>query len=139
MGRRSRSMSSDVVDELISQLWAAQVEKPGTCVDMDEHKIRMLCSRAKAIFLEEESLLRINAPTKIVGDIHGQYCDLLRIFDFVGKPDQHSFLFMGDYVDRGKQGLECICLLLAYKIKYPKTFFMIRGNHEQANINRLYG
>jgi len=83
--------------------------------------------------------LRLNAPTKLVGDIHGQYCDLLRIFDFVGTPEDHPFLFLGDYVDRGKQGLECICLLLAYKIKYPKTFFMIRGNHEQSEINRIYG
>lgn len=46
---------------------------------------------------------------------------------------------MGDYVDRGKQSLETICLLLAYKIKYPENFFVLRGNHECASINRIYG
>lgn len=44
-----------------------------------------------------------------------------------------------DYVDRGKQSLETICLLLAYKIKYPENFFILRGNHECASINRIYG
>lgn len=44
-----------------------------------------------------------------------------------------------DYVDRGKQSLETICLLLAYKIKYPENFFVLRGNHECASINRIYG
>ena len=46
---------------------------------------------------------------------------------------------MGDYVDRGKQSLETICLLLAYKIKYSENFFLLRGNHECASINRIYG
>ena len=44
-----------------------------------------------------------------------------------------------DYVDRGKQSLETICLLLAYKVKYPENFFILRGNHECASINRIYG
>lgn len=48
-------------------------------------------------------------------------------------------MFLGDYVDRGKQSLETICLLLAYKIKYPENFFILRGNHECASINRIYG
>ena len=46
---------------------------------------------------------------------------------------------MGDYVDRGKQSIECICLLLAYKIKYDENFFILRGNHECGSINRIYG
>jgi hypothetical protein len=46
---------------------------------------------------------------------------------------------LGDYVDRGKQSLETICLLLAYKVKYPENFFLLRGNHECASINRIYG
>ena len=84
-----------------------------------------------------DTVLTLSLPSS--GDIHGQYYDLLRLFEYGGFPPESNYLFMGDYVDRGKQSLETICLLLAYKIKYPENFFLLRGNHECASINRIYG
>lgn len=71
--------------------------------------------------------------------MHGQYYDLLRIFEYGGFPPEANYLFLGDYIDRGKQSIETVCLLLCYKIKYPENFFLLRGNHECAQINRIYG
>jgi len=84
-------------------------------------------------------LLELEVPLKICGDTHGQYSDLLRLFEYGGFPPEANYLFLGDYVDRGKQSLETICLLLVYKVKYPDNFFLLRGNHECASINRIYG
>jgi serine/threonine-protein phosphatase PP1 catalytic subunit len=76
----------------------------------------------------------------ITGDFHGQFYDLLRLMDMVGgAPPKKKFIVMGDFVDRGKQSLETICLLLAYKIRYPDKMLLIRGNHESAEITRVYG
>ncbi|CAG2054480.1 unnamed protein product [Timema podura] len=113
--------------------------RPGKNVQLTEGEIRGLCLKSREIFLSQPILLELEAPLKICGDIHGQYYDLLRLFEYGGFPPESNYLFLGDYVDRGKQSLETICLLLAYKIKYPENFFLLRGNHECASINRIYG
>ncbi|KAH8061298.1 phosphoprotein phosphatase [Aureococcus anophagefferens] len=56
-----------------------------------------------------------------------------------GFPPASNYVFLGDYVDRAKQSIETIGLLLCFKIKYPKTFFLLRGNHECSALNRIYG
>lgn len=98
-----------------------------------------MCNETKRILEGQPVLLDLEAPLKIVGDIHGQYYDLLRIFEYGKEPPQSNYLFLGDYVDRGRQSIETICLLFAYKIKYPENFFLLRGNHESQTINRIYG
>ncbi|KAF7325706.1 Serine/threonine-protein phosphatase [Mycena kentingensis (nom. inval.)] len=113
--------------------------RPGKPVQLAEYEIKYLCTKAREIFINQPILLELEAPIKICGDIHGQYYDLLRLFEYGGFPPEANYLFLGDYVDRGKQSLETICLLLAYKIKYPENFFILRGNHECASINRIYG
>ena len=131
--------TSDAVDAVLEKLLAVRGERPGKQVALEDNEIRMLCVRAREVFMSQPILLELEAPIKICGDIHGQYHDLLRLFEYGGFPPEANYLFLGDYVDRGKQSLETICLLLAFKIKYPENFFILRGNHECASINRIYG
>ncbi|KAG2722085.1 hypothetical protein I3843_02G097700 [Carya illinoinensis] len=131
-------MEPAVLDGIINRLLEVR-GRPGKQVQLSEAEIRQLCLVSKDIFLGQPNLLELEAPIKICGDIHGQYNDLLRLFEYGGFPPRSNYLFLGDYVDRGKQGLETICLLLAYKIKYPENVFLLRGNHESASINRVYG
>ena len=87
----------------------------------------------------------VKPPLKIFGDLHGQYVDLMRFFDIWKFPldqgDIHNFdyMFLGNYVDKGHYGLEIICLLMALKLKYPKQIIMLRGNHEDRNVNKYLG
>ncbi|SPP89262.1 serine/threonine-protein phosphatase beta isoform isoform X2 [Drosophila guanche] len=127
------------VDSLIQRLLEMRSCRTGKQVQMTEAEVRGLCLKSREIFLQQPILLELEAPLIICGDIHGQYTDLLRLFEYGGFPPAANYLFLGDYVDRGKQSLETICLLLAYKIKYPENFFLLRGNHECASINRIYG
>ncbi|GLD49598.1 phospholipase B1, membrane-associated-like protein [Lates japonicus] len=136
---RNMAESELNVDSLISRLLEVRGCRPGKIVQMTEAEVRGLCIKSREIFLSQPILLELEAPLKICGDIHGQYTDLLRLFEYGGFPPEANYLFLGDYVDRGKQSLETICLLLAYKIKYPENFFLLRGNHECASINRIYG
>ncbi|XP_061371207.1 serine/threonine-protein phosphatase PP1 isozyme 2-like isoform X2 [Gastrolobium bilobum] len=131
-------MERGVLDGIINRLLEVR-GRPVKQVQLSESEIKQLCLVSKDIFLKQPNLLELEAPIKICGDVHGQYSDLLRLFEYGGLPPRSNYLFLGDYVDRGKQSLETICLLLAYKIKYPENFFLLRGNHECASINRIYG
>jgi len=131
--------AGDPVDAVINKLLSVRGATVGKQVALAESEIKMVCLRARDLFIAQPMLLELQAPVKIVGDIHGQYYDLLRVFEFGGFPPQANYLFLGDYVDRGKQSLECATLILAYKVKYPENFFTLRGNHECAAINRIYG
>ncbi|XP_042049689.1 serine/threonine-protein phosphatase PP1 isozyme 9-like [Salvia splendens] len=129
-------MDKAVLDDIIRRLLEG---KGGKQVQLSEAEIRQLCVSARQIFISEPNLLQLESPIRICGDIHGQYQDLLRLFELGGYPPVSDYLFLGDYVDRGKQSLETICLLLAYKVRYPDRVYLLRGNHEDAKINRIYG
>ena len=102
-------------------------------------EIKSLCHMAKAIFAKEENVTRISAPCTIVGDIHGQFFDLLELFSIGGDIPDANYVFMGDFVDRGFHSVECITLLLLFKVRYPRRICLIRGNHESRQITQVYG
>jgi serine/threonine-protein phosphatase PP1 catalytic subunit len=133
-------MAAENLDNFIESLWALKPRLPGVRGQITEADVSFLCSRTTDIFLRQPVLLELRPPIVVVGDTHGQFHDTLRIFESGrGKPGDAQFLFLGDYVDRGRNSIENLCLLLAYKIKYPTTFYMLRGNHECSYINRIYG
>jgi serine/threonine-protein phosphatase PP1 catalytic subunit len=128
------------IDEMLDKLVAVRKRHPaGQTVYYAQDAVLLLCTKAREIFMSQDMILDLEVPLKLCGDIHGQYHDLLRIFDHAGFPPKANYLFLGDYVDRGKKSLETICLLFAYKIKYPENFFLLRGNHESPSICRIYG
>ena len=127
------------VDSLIEKLLSVRGNKPGKQVDLKEEELKFLIEKSLPIIREQKMLIELEAPLHVCGDIHGQYYDLLRIFEHCGYPGQYNYLFLGDYVDRGKQSLETISLLLCYKIKYPNKVTLLRGNHESSVTNRIYG
>ncbi|KZT65602.1 phospho protein phosphatase PPZ [Daedalea quercina L-15889] len=126
----------DMIQRLLDVGYTGKVSK-SLCLKNAE--ITAICQAAREVFLGQPTLIELSPPVKIVGDVHGQYSDLIRLFEMCGFPPAANYLFLGDYVDRGKQSLETILLLLCYKIKYPENFFLLRGNHECANVTRVYG
>lgn len=106
-----------------------------------------LIDEVTKIVEDQPMVLKVEAPVKIFGDIHGQYNDLMRFFDLYSAPitgpggdiEGLDYIFLGDYVDRGNYSLETICLLMALKIKFPNQIHMLRGNHEDRWINSNFG
>lgn len=127
-----------LLDDMIRRLLAS-AGSSSKALCLSDTEITLLCMESRALLLSQPVLLELKAPVKIVGDIHGQYTDLLRMFELSGYPPNVNYLFLGDYVDRGKLGLETILLLLCYKRKYPENFFLLRGNHECGSVTRVYG
>ncbi len=126
----------DMITRLLDAGYSAKVTKT---VCLKNAEITAVCTAVREVLLSQPALVELSAPVKIVGDVHGQYTDLIRLFEMCGFPPNANFLFLGDYVDRGKQSLETILLLFCYKLKFPENFFLLRGNHECANVTRVYG
>jgi serine/threonine-protein phosphatase PP1 catalytic subunit len=98
-----------------------------------------LSADVSKLFIAESNILTLSAPIFIYGDIHGQYCDLIRFLEMTGLPSKSKLLFLGDYVDRGKNSIEVLALLFSLKLQYPNHIYLLRGNHECPEINANYG
>ncbi|TKR78011.1 hypothetical protein L596_018887 [Steinernema carpocapsae] len=120
----------------------AKTFSPTLDVQLSIEEINRVAKLSVESFAVQKSLLRISSaslPITICGDIHGQLRDLRVVLNKCGDPSQHSYLFLGDYVDRGTEGVETVVLLFCLKTRFPKKFHLLRGNHEDAAITVCYG
>lgn len=125
-----------------------QPPAPGEPFLLSPDQLNALCAAAETVLQAEPTVLRVRAPVKIYGDLHGQFGDLMRLFEAFGAPSREAlggdinlvdYLFLGDYVDRGSHSLETVCLLLALKVEHPNHVHLLRGNHEGDTVNRFMG
>ncbi|KTW27137.1 uncharacterized protein T551_03131 [Pneumocystis jirovecii RU7] len=119
------------VDICIEKLYKKQL--------LSEPIIETICDHAKRLLMEESNVLHICSPVTVVGDIHGQFYDLVEIFRIGGFCPDTNYLFLGDYVDRGLFSVETISLLVCLKLRYPNRVHLIRGNHESRSVTQTYG
>ncbi|CAB4255417.1 similar to Saccharomyces cerevisiae YNR032W PPG1 Putative serine/threonine protein phosphatase of the type 2A-like phosphatase family, required for glycogen accumulation [Maudiozyma barnettii] len=106
---------------------------------LPEVTIRALCFKFKELLIKESNVIHIQTPVTVVGDMHGQFHDLLEMFSIGGRIPDTNYLFLGDYVDRGLYSIETIMLLIVLKLRYPDRIHLLRGNHESRQITQSYG
>jgi serine/threonine-protein phosphatase 4 catalytic subunit len=109
------------------------------CELLKLEEVAEICSMYRKIAVEESNIQRVQAPVSIIGDIHGQFYDLLELFKLNGRPPETNYLFLGDFVDRGFYSVETLLLLLCLKIRYPDKMCLVRGNHESRQVTQVYG
>ena len=121
---------------------------PGSTFVLRKEYVLELAKEFQTLLETQPIIVNLRTPVKIFGNIHGNFQDLMRIFDLWKTPtentlggdiDSFAYLFLGNYVDRGNRGLETICLLMALKLKYPESIHLLRGSHEDRLINAMYG
>jgi len=115
------------------------IENIRRCELLAELDLKHLCEYVQELMLEESTVQPVTSPVTICGDIHGQFHDLLELFRAGGECPETSYIFMGDFVDRGYNSVETMTLLLLLKARYPHRITLLRGNHESRQITQVYG
>ncbi|KAL1122747.1 hypothetical protein AAG570_003074 [Ranatra chinensis] len=115
------------------------IETLKKCERISEAQIKFLADASKDLLIREKNVVSIRTPVTVCGDIHGQFWDLMELFTIGGEVPWTTYLFMGDFVDRGYHSVETFLLLLAFKLKYPERMYLIRGNHESKDVTQVYG
>ncbi|KAL5111915.1 Serine/threonine-protein phosphatase 6 catalytic subunit [Taenia crassiceps] len=116
--------------------WIAVIR---TCKYLPEYELSKLCDYVSDLLIEECNVQPVSTPVTVCGDIHGQFYDLLKLFQVGGELPSTNYIFMGDFVDRGYYSLETFTLLMALKARYPDKITLLRGNHESRQITQVYG
>lgn len=106
---------------------------------LEENQIKIICLAARNLLLEEPNVIETQAPIIVVGDVHGQFYDLIELMKIGGPVPDMTYLFLGDYVDRGPCCIETITYLTLLKVLYPNRIYLMRGNHETRSITQVYG
>ncbi|KAJ3797786.1 Metallo-dependent phosphatase-like protein [Lentinula aff. detonsa] len=115
------------------------IERLRRCEHLPEQSMKSLCDIVRALLMEESTIRPVASPVTICGDIHGQFWDLLELLRKGGEVPGTSYIFMGDFVDRGHYSLETLSMLLVLKASWPDKVTLLRGNHESRQITQVYG